>query len=253
MRIDLNADLGEGFGAYAYGADEALLPLVTSANIACGWHGGDPSVIRRAVKLAVRHGTVIGAHPGYPDPMGFGRRDMNLSEQEVVDGLLYQLGALDGICRAEGTCIRYVKPHGAMYNAAGKNKGLAQAIAKGIWLYSRDLTVLCPAGGLLQQAAQELGLATAGEFFADRAYEDDGALVARSKPGALLHDPEAVCRRVLRAAKTGTVQTVTGNTLGVQADSVCLHGDTPEAVELATAIRKALEEGGVALKSFVEM
>jgi len=250
-RIDLNADLGEGFGAYSYGADEELLKLITSANVACGWHGGDPSVIRRALAFARENGVAVGAHPGYPDLMGFGRRDMKLSRREIIDGMLYQIGALDGLCRAEGLRVVYVKPHGALYNAAERDMSIAEAIVEGIRLYDSGLALLCPSGGLMQQAAEKAGLRSVAEFFADRAYNDDGSLVSRSLPGAVLSDPEAICRRVLQAACSGTVETVNGKTINVRADSVCLHGDNPSAVVLANEIRAALLAGGIEVQSFV--
>ncbi len=248
--IDLNADLGESFGAYRYGADQELLPLVTSANIACGWHGGDPGVMRRAVALACQNGVVIGAHPGYPDLMGFGRRNMALSPQEVTDAILYQLGALDGICRAEETSVAYVKPHGALYNAAAKDAALASAIVAAVKSYSPQLFLLCPEGSAMQAAAEAAGLRVAREFFADRGYQDDGTLVPRSKPGAVLSDTELICKRVLRAVQEGTVETVSGGVIPVQMDSVCLHGDNPAAVVLAHSIRDILVGAGVTLKSF---
>lgn len=175
--IDLNADLGEGFGAYKYGADQELLPLVTSANIACGWHGGDPCIMRRAVSLARQHNVCIGAHPGYPDRMGFGRRHMSLTSQEVTDSIIYQIGALDGLCRAEGKKVSYVKPHGALYNEASRSDSLAAAIAAAVKAYSPSLYLLCPSGSTLEKAAESAGLPVAREFFADRGYEDDATLV----------------------------------------------------------------------------
>ena len=250
QHIDLNADLGEGFGPYRYGADRELLPLVTSANIACGWHGGDPGVMREAVRTAKACGAAIGAHPGYPDRMGFGRRDMALSPREVTDGLLYQLGALEGICRAEGTAVRYVKPHGALYNAAARDPVLAEAVVEAVRLW--DLVLLCPWGSAMAAAAQAAGVPAAREFFADRGYWDDGTLVPRSQPGAVLSQPEAVCRRVVRAVKEGVVETASGGVIAVELDSICLHGDTPAAVELAGRIRRALETEGVLLRPFTE-
>lgn len=252
MRIDLNADLGEGFGAYHYGADEELLTLVTSANIACGWHGGDPSVIRRAVRTAKENGVVIGAHPGYPDRMGFGRREMKLSRQEVIDGMLYQLGALSGICRAEGAQISYVKPHGALYNAGNRDRALAEAIVEAVRLYDESITLLCPAGGALATAAAKAELKTAAEFFADRAYRDDGSLQPRGLPGAVIVDFDTVCRRVLQAVKEESVRTVEGSVIPIHADSICLHGDNPEAVLLAQQIRARLSDVGIVFRSFAD-
>lgn len=248
--IDLNADLGEGFGAYEYGADRELLELVTSANIACGWHGGDPGVMRQAVRMAVENGVAIGAHPGYPDRMGFGRRYMDMKPQEVRDGLLYQLGALDGICRGEGAAIAYVKPHGALYNAAGRDEVLARAVVDAVKAYDPGLTLLCPGGGEMDRAARAAGLATAAEFFADRGYRGDGSLVPRGQPGALFTEPEQICRRILRAVEDGTVEAADGTEIAVQAGSICLHGDNPAAVTLARRIRAALEKAGLTLCAF---
>lgn len=250
--IDLNADLGEGFGVYQYGADEELLALVTSANIACGWHGGDPGVMRRAVGMARRNGVAVGAHPGYPDRMGFGRRLMAMTPQEVEDGILYQLGALEGICRAEGTSLAYVKPHGALYNAAVKDGRLAEAVAKAVRAFSPGLVLLCPVASAMARAAEAQGLRAAREFFADRAYREDASLLPRSEPGAVISDPEQVCRRVLRAVQEGVVETASGKEIAMEMDSICLHGDNPEAAALARRIRNALVEAGIALKPFVE-
>lgn len=248
--IDLNADLGEGFGVYEYGADQELLSLVTSANIACGWHGGDPGIMRRAAKLAVENHVSIGAHPGFPDRMGFGRRYMDLSSAEVRDGLLYQLGALDGICRSEGTAIRYVKPHGAMYNAAAKDDVLAHAVVEAVYSYNPGLILLCPGGSAMERAAKAAGISIASEFFADRNYRNDGSLVPRSQPKAIISDSEQICHRILQAINEGTVETEDGSTIIVQADSICLHGDNPSAVTLACHIRETLLAAGVSLRSF---
>ena len=250
--IDLNADLGEGFGAYRYGADEELIPLVSSANIACGRHAGDPKTMRRAAALAAKHGTCIGAHPGYPDPAGFGRRYMALSAQEVTDDLLYQIGALDGICRAEGVRVRYVKPHGALYNTAAKDPALADAIAQAVKLFDPSLFLLCPAESEMARAAEKTGIRAAREFFADRAYMRDGSLAPRSMKNSVITDENAVCERVLRAVSQGTVLTVDGTELPLHFDSICLHGDNPTAVRLAVLIRSALTNAGVCIRSFAE-
>ncbi|MBR0135142.1 MAG: LamB/YcsF family protein [Clostridia bacterium] len=252
FRIDLNADLGESFGAYSYGADEELIPLVSSANIACGWHGGDPSVMRRAASLAVKYGTTVGAHPGYPDLAGFGRRAMALSPKEVTDALLYQIGALDGICRAEGTRVSYVKPHGALYNSASKDEKLAKAIVEAVKLYDPSLVLLCPEGSETASAAKAAGLQIAREFFADRAYLSDGGLVPRSMVNAVITDESAVCERVLKAVMEKTVLSVDCKPLKLDFDSVCLHGDNPKAVQLANRIRSALTEAGVSIEPFTE-
>ncbi len=250
--IDLNADLGESFGTYTYGNDEALLPLVSSANIACGFHGGDPSVIRRAACLAAKNGVTIGAHPGYPDLLGFGRRNMTMRPAEVTDMLLYQLGALDGICRAEGTRIHYVKPHGALYNMADKDEALANAIAEAVRLYDPSLMLLCPGAGMMAKAAAQAGLKVAREFFADRAYMPDGSLAPRALPGAVLSDADEICARVLDALETETVKTIDGQTIPIAFDSICLHGDNPAAVSLAVRIREALLQHNIKLKAFAQ-
>lgn len=249
-RVDLNADLGESFGPYTYGADRDLLSLVTSANVACGFHGGDPEVMHRAVALAKQRGVAVGAHPGYRDREGFGRRYLAMTPGAVTDSLLYQIGALESFCRAEGTRVAYVKPHGALYNAAAKEESLAQAIVEGLVQYGGGLTLLCPAGSAMERAAEKRGVPTAREFFADRGYEEDGSLVSRSQPGAVITDPEEVCARVLQAVREGTVTTRTGGLLSVKFDSICLHGDNPSAVELAKKIRASLVEAGVQLLPF---
>ena len=249
-RIDLNADLGEGFGVYRCGADEELIPLVSSVNIACGFHGGDPAVMRRAVSLAVKSGAAIGAHPGYPDREGFGRRYMALSPDEVTDCLLVQIGALEGVCRAEGAAIGYVKPHGALYNAAAKDPALAAAVVRALKLYGGGLVLLCPAGSEMENAAKAEGIKAAGEFFSDRAYRDDGSLVPRSEPNAVITDPEEVGRRVLEAVGDGVVVTASGKRLRIGFDSICLHGDDPEAVRAAAGIRRVLETNGIEIRSF---
>ena len=223
--IDLNADLGESFGVYRYGADEELIPLVSSVNIACGWHGGDPATIRNAVYMA-------------------------LSPAEVTDSLLMQIGGLDGLCRAEGVRVSYVKPHGALYNAAAKDASLAEAIGKAIILYDPGLMLLCPAGSAMEKVAQRMGIPVAGEFFADRAYRDDGSLVPRTEKNAVLSDPEEIVSRVLSAVKEGKVITARGNLLPVSFVSVCLHGDNPKAVLLAGAISKTLKSCGIRIKAF---
>lgn len=252
IRIDLNADLGEGFGVYSYGADAELIPLVSSVNIACGWHGGDPSVIRRAAALAAKNGVTVGAHPGYPDLMGFGRRPMALSQSEITDALLYQIGALDGLCRAEGTRVRYVKPHGALYNTAAKDEAAAEGVVRALRLYDPALVLLCPAGSAMAKAALAQGIAPAYEFFADRAYRADGSLVPRGSKNAVLTDENEICARVLTAALEGKVIAENGAELPIRFDSVCLHGDNPQAVRLARAIRETLSAAGIAIWPFAE-
>lgn len=249
ISMDFNADLGEGFGVYSYGGDEALIPLVTSANIACGWHGGDPGVMRRAVRLALENGVTIGAHPGYPDRLGFGRRNMSISAQDVEDLILYQIGALDGLCRAEGTCVRYVKPHGALYNTAATDPSLAAAVVRAVKSYG-GLSLLCPGGSAMAAEAEKAGVHTAYEFFADRSYRDDGSLMPRTEPGAVISDFPTICARVLRALREGVVETSSGKQILVRVDSVCLHGDHPEAVTIAEKLRQKILEAGVEIRPF---
>ena len=248
MEIDLNADVGEGFGAYALGNDEALLGLVSSANIACGFHAGDPGVMERTVRQALRGGAALGAHPGYPDLQGFGRRSLVLSEDEVYAAVLYQIGALRAFARAAGSDLRHVKPHGALYNDAARNPALARGAARAVKAAGGYLILVGLPGCELEAAAVEAGLPYAREFFADRAYLDDGSLVPRSRPDAVIHDEDACVGRVLRAVRDGTVVTAAGKSLPVRADTVCLHGDNPEAVAFARRLRSALQAAGISIR-----
>lgn len=248
--VDLNADLGESYGVYSYGADEELMRLITSANIACGYHASDPTVMHSAVKTARQNGVAIGAHPSYPDRQGFGRRFMELSPSELYACLIYQLGALNGFCRLEGCKMSYCKPHGALYNAASADGDIAYTVARAIRDYCSELVLLCPAGSKLQIEAKRNGLKTAGEFFADRAYDKSGALVSRRLPNAVITDANAVVQRVIEAVVNKRVIAIDGTPLELEFDSICLHGDNPRAVELAKSIRRALEENGIELKAF---
>ena len=248
MHIDLNADVGEGFGAYSLGNDEALLGLVSSANIACGFHAGDPGVMERTVALALRGGAALGAHPGYPDLQGFGRRSLALGEGEVYAAVLYQVGALRAFARAAGADLRHVKPHGALYNDAARNPALARGVARAVKAAGGGLVLVGLPGCELETAAGEAGLIYAREFFADRAYQDDGSLVPRSRPDAVIHDEDACVERVLRAVREGTVATATGKSIPVWADTICLHGDNPEAVAFARRLRDALEAAGISIR-----
>jgi UPF0271 protein len=249
MVIDLNADVGESFGAYQLGNDEALLRHVTSANVACGLHAGDPGVIRRTVKLAVAAGVAVGAHPGFPDLQGFGRRELNMGTQEIEDVVLYQVAALAGIAAAEGARLRHVKPHGALYNMAAKDERLAQAVASGVVSFDRSLVMVGLPGSALLSAAASRGLRVASEAFADRAYRSDGSLVPRHVPGAIIHDPEAVVARVIRIATAGEVVTIDGSTLTLKADTICVHGDTPQAASISSLLRKKLSDAGVTVEA----
>ena len=249
-RIDLNADLGEGFGVWRLGDDEALLELVTSANVACGFHAGDPSTMRRVCARAAGRGVAVGAQVSYRDLAGFGRRFLDVEPAELTDDLLYQLAALDGIARVAGTRVSYVKPHGALYNAAVTHTGHAQAVVDAVVAYDRRLPVLGLPGSELLRSAEAAGMRPVAEGFADRGYTADGTLVPRREPGALVEDPALVAERALRMAADGVVVAVDGTRLLMPVESVCVHGDTPGAVTMARAVREGLESAGVALAPF---
>ena len=243
--VDLNADLGEGFGVWRLGDDDALLGLVTSANVACGFHAGDPSTMRRVCTRAVEAGVAIGAQVSYRDLAGFGRRFVDVEPAELADDVLYQLAALDGVARASGGRVRYVKPHGALYNAVVTHEAQAAAVVAAVRDLDPSLPVLGLPGSALLRAAADAGLRTVAEGFADRGYTPDGTLVPRREPGALVHDPAAVAARAVRMAADGRVEAVDGSTVAVEVESVCVHGDTPGAVELARAVRTALTGAGL--------
>ncbi len=255
FRVDLNSDLGESYGRYTIGMDERIIPLVTSANVACGYHASDPVVMQRTVREAKKAGIGVGAHPGFPDLMGFGRREMAVSPAEAKAYTLYQLGALAAFCQAEGVKLQHVKPHGAMYNMAARDYELARAICEVVAEFDRNLIVLALSGGEMVRAAGELGLRTAFEVFADRAYEEDGSLVNRRKPGAMITDEEEAIRRVIRMVKEQKVETITGKDIAIRADSVCVHGDGEKALAFVEKIRRALQEEGVLIQpldSFIQ-
>ncbi|MCP4543043.1 MAG: LamB/YcsF family protein [Chloroflexi bacterium] len=245
MKIDLNCDMGESFGRYGIGDDAALMPLITSANIACGLHAGDPLVMERTVNLASEHGVGVGAHPGFPDLQGFGRRGMQLAPDEVEVFVLYQIGALAAFAQAAGADLVHVKPHGALYNLAAKDRSLAEAIARAVARFSRQLILVGLSNSLLVEAGLEAGLPVAREAFADRAYEVDGSLRSRKLPGAVLHDPAQAAEQAVRIARDGIVIAYTGKEVPVQAETICLHGDTPTALSIAQSIRQALTSAGV--------
>ncbi|MBQ2544934.1 MAG: LamB/YcsF family protein [Clostridia bacterium] len=247
---DLNSDLGESFGAYKIGEDDQIIPLVSSVNIACGWHAGDPLVMQKAVALAKQYGVSIGAHPGFPDLMGFGRRTMNATPAEVKAYIQYQVGALDAFCRAAGVKLHHVKPHGAMYNMAGADIRLARAVAEAVAEIDDSLILLALSGSEMIRAADEIGLPSASEVFADRAYEEDGSLRARSQPDAVIRDEAECAARVLRMVTEGKVTAVTGRDIDIRADSICVHGDSPEALLFVRRIRETLKNGGVEIKPF---
>jgi UPF0271 protein len=238
--IDLNADLGEGFGAWRLGDDDALLDVVTSANVACGFHAGDPSTMSSVCRRAVEKGVAIGAQVGYRDLAGFGRRRIDYAHDELRDDIVYQIGALEAFCRIAGDRVRYVKPHGALYNTAAVDELQASAVVAAVVAYDATLPVLCQPGSVLAVRAAEAGLAVVGEGFADRGYLPDGRLVPRSRPDALVHDPDEVVARVVRMAVDGEVVAVDGTVTPCPVRSVCVHGDTPGAVQLAVAVRDGL-------------
>jgi UPF0271 protein len=243
--IDLNSDLGEGFGIWRLGDDEALLDIVTSANVACGFHAGDPVTMRRVCRRAVDAGVAVGAQVGYRDLAGFGRRRIDVDADELAADIVYQVGALDAFARLAGDRVRYVKPHGALYTTAATDPVQAGAVVAAVRAYDPSLPLLCLAGSQLLRQAEDAGLAAVPEAFADRAYEPDGTLVPRRSPHAVLHDVEEVVRRCLQLATTGTVTAVDGSTVSVAARSICVHGDTPGAVAIARRVQAALQRAGV--------
>lgn len=249
MRIDLNSDLGESFGAWRMGDDAALMRVVSSANVACGFHAGDPGVMRRTVAMAREHGVAVGAHPGFPDLAGFGRRDLRCAPQEVEDFVVYQVGALAAVAAAQGVRLQHVKAHGALYNMACVDAELAAAIARGTAAVDASLILFGLPGSALLAAGRRAGLRVAAEIFADRAYLADGALVPRARPGSVIHDPGHVVERAVRMARERTVESIDGRIVALEADTICVHGDTPGAAALAAQIRAALEAHGITVSS----
>jgi len=245
MRIDLNGDVGESFGRYTLGRDAALMPVLTSASIACGFHAGDPGVMRATVALAKAHRVAIGAHPGFPDLVGFGRRELAATPREVEDLVLYQVGALAAVAAAQGVRLRHVKPHGALYNQAARDPALAAAIATAVAAFDPSLILFGLSGSVLLEAGRRAGLSTAAEAFADRAYRADGTLVPRDRSGAVLTDAELVARRALEMVRERAVTAADGTRVALDIDTVCLHGDTPEAALMARRVRESLEAAGV--------
>ena len=244
-KVDLNADVGESFGVYTVGQDSGLMSSITSANVACGFHAGDPSVMRETVRLAVAQGVAVGAHPGFPDLVGFGRRALRTSPAEVEDFVLYQIGALAGIVRAEGGRLTHVKPHGALYNMASVERPIADAVARAVRAFDGGLVLFGLSGSPLLDAGRAAGLTVASEVFADRAYAPDGTLVSRATPGAVIDDLASVVSRAVGMLSEGEVAAVDGEPVSVHADTICVHGDTPGAVELAAGLRAGLEAAGV--------
>lgn len=251
MRIDLNSDLGESFGPWPMGQDAALMDSISSANVACGFHAGDPGTMRATVRLAREKGVAVGAHPGFPDLVGFGRREMKASPAEVEDFVLYQVSALAGIAAAQGVRLQHVKAHGALYNMACKDRALADAIAKAVAAFDRGLILFGLPNSELLRAGQAAGLQVAAEVFADRAYDPDGSLTPRSKPGSVIHDTQQVVERAVIMVRDKKVVAIDGSTIALQADTICLHGDTPGAADHARAVRKGLESAGIQIASLL--
>jgi UPF0271 protein len=245
--IDLNSDVGESFGPWPMGADAELIPLVTSVNVACGFHAGGPDVMERTVGLAAASGAAVGAHPGYPDLAGFGRRDLEMPAKELEAAVLYQVAALEGFCRAAGVPLRHVKPHGALYNRSARDAAVAAAVARGVARFSRDLILVGLAGSLSLEAGREAGLRVAAEAFADRRYEADGSLRARQLPGAVLEDVADAAAQAVSICRDGVALAHDGSSVSIAAETLCIHGDTPGAPAIARAVRDALEAAGCAV------
>lgn len=248
--IDLNSDLGEGYGAWQMGDDTAMLDIVSSANLACGFHAGDPMTMLASVRAAAARGVAIGAHVSYPDRVGFGRRPMDVTHDELMADVIYQIGALQGVCTAAGTRVRYVKPHGALYNTIAHDDRQGAAVIAAIKAVDPTLILMGLAGAPILDQAGAAGLRTVSEAFADRAYTPQGQLVSRREPGAVLHDPDAIAARMLRLAREGVITARDGSDLRLRADSICVHGDSPGAVAMAARIRAVLLAGGVTIAPF---
>ena len=247
--VDLNSDLGESFGAYTLGRDEEILQVVSSANVACGFHAGDPMVMKKTVALARQYGVAVGAHPGLPDLVGFGRRQMAISPEEAYSMVLYQVGALGAMASAQGVSLHHVKPHGALYNMAAKDKGLAEAVAAAVHDYDQELILYGLAGSELIKAGEARGLRTASEVFADRSYQEDGSLTPRSQPGAVLVDAEEALAQVLDMVSKGQVKAASGKWIPVRADTICVHGDGVKALAFARRIRESLQARDIIVES----
>ncbi|TBL78683.1 LamB/YcsF family protein [Paenibacillus thalictri] len=247
--VDLNCDMGESFGAYTLGNDAEMLKYVSSANIACGFHAGDPGTMRQTVKLALEYGTAIGAHPGLPDLAGFGRRKMSISPQEAYEMTVYQIGSLWAFVRSEGGVMRHVKPHGELYNMAAADSGLAEAIAEAVYKVEPELVLYGLSGSELIRAGEKAGLRTASEVFADRTYQQDGSLTPRRIPGSVLTDDQEAARQVIRMVSEGKVRSVQNIDISIQADTVCIHGDGAHAVPFAAAVSGSLKQAGIVVQA----
>ncbi len=250
LQVDINCDLGESYGAFKVGNDLEIMPHITSASVACGFHAGDPLTMAQTVALAKKYGVAVGAHPGYPDVMGFGRREMQLTSEEAKNYIIYQVSALLGFVKIFGLSLQHVKPHGAMYNKALKDRGLSRAIAEAVVELNPSLIVFAPPKSRMAEAAANAGLRVAFEFFADRAYNSDGSLVSRKKAGSIIEEPDKIVRRAIRAIKEGVVEAFDGGVVELgQVHTICIHGDTPKAVKLAEALKKGLIKAGIEIKS----
>ncbi len=248
-QIDLNCDMGESFGSYSFGSDHELISFISSANIACGFHAGDPTTMKKTVRLALEHSVKIGAHPGFDDVKGFGRRTISITPEEAYDIVLYQIGALNGFVTAEGGSLHHVKPHGALYNMAAVNKKLAEAIAKAIYKINRELILYGLSGSELIVAGEKYGLKTANEVFADRTYQADGTLTPRNDKVSIINDETTAVEQVLKMLKTNKVMTTEGKEIPIQADTICIHGDSEHAVRFAKKIYYALQEHNINIKA----
>ena len=251
--IDLNSDLGESFGAWTMGMDEEVMGHISSSNVACGWHAGDAEVMVKTVRAAKAKGVAVGAHPGYPDLMGFGRRNMTCTPDELYAYTLYQVGALKSVCESEGVELQHVKPHGAMYNQAAKDPKMAAAIVKAVNGAGKGIVLMGLANSAFETACGELGVPFASEAFVDRGYMPDGSLVPRSQPGAFIHDPDEAAARMLKLVREGVIVTPDGQVLRMKAHSICVHGDNPGAVKMAEVVRSTLEKNGIAVKSLKDV
>lgn len=248
--IDLNCDIGESFGAFTIGNDEAIMEYVSSVNIACGFHGGDPGVMHKTIASAASRNIAIGAHPGYPDLQGFGRREIKMSLAEVYDCIVYQVGALMAFARVEGAIVNHVKPHGALYNAAAKDNALSATIAKAVHDVDKALVLVGLSGSCMIEEGKKVGLRTCSEAFADRGYHEDGTLMSRTAANAMIDDADRAARQVLQMVQRGTVTTVNGKEISVRADTVCIHGDGPQAIAIARAITNIITQSHVSIKRF---
>lgn len=253
LKVDLNSDLGESFGNYKLGLDEEVLEYVTSANIACGWHAGDPLVMDKTVAMAAGKNVAIGAHTGFPDLLGFGRRNMKISPYEAYAYTKYQLGAFYGFAKAHGAAIQHVKPHGAFYNMCAVDLDLSAEVCRAVYEFDKDIILMALAGSKLVQAAKETGLRAASEFFADRAYMDDGTLAPRTMEGSVIHDRDVALSRIIKMLRTGTVTSVSGKEIALSCQSICVHGDNKNAVEFVAMIRAKLAEEGIAAAPLAEI